>query len=138
MAGARVIVKYPRVDFKKTEDEIHKVMTKFTFDTLAKWVAGTTQPIPVWSGASRASFLRLAALASTSITINPVAPSRLTLGITEASSEVVAKRGELYGWSWSSTLDYIDIVEERVSFIAAGFASIKAQRVTLPQPVTKP
>jgi hypothetical protein len=136
--AVQIKVKYPRIDFRKTRDAVHKRMTKFTIDTMSDWVKGTTDPIPVWSGASRASFLILAAKAFTSIVINPVVPSRITLGITESTSEVFAKPGEMYGWSWGSTLFYIDIVEDRVNFIDAGLKAIKAKRVELPQPVTKP
>jgi hypothetical protein len=114
-------------------------MTKFTIDTLKTWVLETVDPIPVWSGAARASFLFLAAKAMTSLTINPIAPdppgSRITLGITEAKAEVIAdmNKGE-YGWNWSSTLAHIGIVEDRVGFVSAGLQAIKGKQPTLPQP----
>lgn len=137
-----VEVNYPVPDIKLSEKEIHDHMTKFTLDQLKTWVLETVDPIPVWSGAARASFLFLAAKAFTSLTINPVAPdppgSRLTLGITEAKAEVIAdmKKGE-YGWNWSSTLAHIGIVEDRVGFISAGLNAIKGKNPVLPQPTFK-
>ena len=135
--GVRVKVNLPEIDLAKSEREIHKVMTRFTLDTLKTWVLATVDPIPVLTGASRASFLRLAAEAGTSITINPKTESRIFLGITEAESEIFAMPGQTYGWSWSSTLDYIGVVEDRVGFIDAGLNSIKNAKVELPQPVLK-
>ena len=141
-ARVRIKVRYPKPDLKLSQDEIHKSMAKFTIDTLKTWVLETVDPIPVWSGAARASFLFLAAKAFTSITINPVAPdppgSRITLGITEAKAEVFAdKQSGLYGWSWESELAHIGIVEDRVGFVSAGLRAISNKRPTLPQPVTK-
>jgi hypothetical protein len=133
----KVKVRYPRPDIKKTRENNHKAMVKFTIDTLKAWVLETTNPIPVWSGAARASFLFLAAKASTSITINPIVESRIPLGITEADAEVFAKKGNLYGWSWQTDLAHMPIVEDRVSFVAAGLKAIKNRKPKLPQPVTK-
>ena len=142
MSKVKVKVNYPRIDFKGTEDEIHEVMSKFTIDTLKTWVLETVNPIPVWSGAARASFLFLAAKALTSIKINPVAPdppgSRITLGITEADAEVIAEKGKRYGWRWASDLAHIGIVQDRVKFVEAGLNAIKGKQPTLPQPKTKP
>lgn len=132
-----VEVNYPTPDLQKTRREIHKQMTKYTLDQLKTWVFHTTQPIPVWSGAARASFLFLAAKAFTSITINPVAPSRITLGITEANSEIIAVPGKRYGWNWESDLAHIGIVEDRVGFVEAGLRSIQKPKPELPQPVFK-
>jgi len=112
-------------------------MVKFTLDTLKVWVLETVNPVPVWSGAARASFLQAAAVAQTSITINPIVESRITLGITEAQTDVFLKKGSPYGWSWQTDLEYMPIVEDRVSFVAAGLRAIKNLKPTLPQPEYK-
>ena len=142
MAKVSIEVNYPVPDVKMTQEVVHKEMTRFTLETLKTWVLETVDPVPVWSGAARASFLFLAAKAFTSFTINPVAPdppgSRITLGITEAKAEVYANKSEgKYGWDWSSTLAHIGIVEDRVGFISAGLNAIKNKAPTLPQPVFK-
>ena len=142
-SSVRIIVRYPKPDFKVTRDDIHESMSKFLIETLKTWVLETVSPIPVWSGAARASFLFLAERALTSLKINPVAPdppgSRIPLGIAEAKAEVFARKqkGE-YGWKWRSTLAHISIVEDRVGFISAGFRAIRNKTPTLPQPKTKP
>ena len=143
MAKVTVKVRYPTIDFKKTDVAVEKAMKKFTLETLKTWVLETVSPIPVWSGAARASFLFLAAKAFTSIKINPVAPdppgSRITLGVTEAEAEVLVNKPKgQYGWTWRSTLAHIGIVESRVGFVSAGLRAIQGKAPTLPQPVTKP
>ena len=142
-AGVRIKVRYPNIDFETTRNDIHKSMLRFIIGTLRTWVLETVSPIPVWSGAARASFLSLAAKAVTSITINPIAPdppgSRIPLGEAKATATIISNiiKGE-YGWKWRSTLAHISIVEDRVGFISAGFRSLQGKTPILPQPKTKP
>ena len=131
----KIKVRYPRPDLKKTRENTHKFMVRFIQDTLMVWVLETTNPVPVWSGAARASFLFLAAKAFTSIPIAPIVESRITLGITEADATIFAGQGGIYGWSWSTSLVHMPFVEDRVSFITAGLKAIKNLNPRLPQPV---
>lgn len=140
--GVKIKFRYPRPDFKKTTDAVHETMTKFIIETLKTWVLETVKPIPVWSGAARASFLFLAAKAMTSIKINPVAPtppgSRIFLGVSEAEAEVIAdKKSGIYGWTWRSTLAHIGVVEDRVQFVSAGERAIKGKTPELPKIITR-
>lgn len=132
-----VDVRIPSPDLKATKRLIHDHMVEFTREQLKTWVLHTVDPIPVWSGAARASFLFLAAKAFTSFKINPVVASRITLGITEAKAEVFLEPGKRYGWEWESDLEHIGIVEDRVGFVKAGFNSIRNAKVKLPQPAVK-
>lgn len=140
-----VDVRYPIVDIPKARQRIHEVMTAFTLDVLADWVIGATTVIPVWSGASRATFLKLANQAKIDVVIEPliVAPigSRIPLGFAESVGVVIADaRGSsgLYGWDYESTLFYIGIVEQRTQFLQAGEAAIEGKRPVLPPPPMKP
>lgn len=141
MPRVKMKANFPVPDIPATTKEIHKAMTKFTFDTLKTWVLATVDPVPVWSGAARASFLHLAAQAQTSFQINPVAPdppgSRIWLGVTEQASEVFAEKGVKYGWTWESDLAHIGIVEDRVNFISAGLDAIADKQPDLPPPTWK-
>jgi len=131
-------VKYPRIDFKATEKAIHTEMTRFVIeDALVPWVTNSTDPVPVWSGAARASFLKLASQAKTAIQINPIAPSRIPLGIETSVGDVIAKPGKDYGWLWSSDLAHIGIVNERVDFQSAGLRAIKRLKPALPNVVLR-
>lgn len=145
MPEVKVDVRYPVVDIPRAKKRIKDTMTKFTFDVLREWVTEVTDVIPVWSGASRASFLKLANQAEVAIEIEPliVAPigSRIPLGYETSVGVVIADaRGSagLFGWDWSSTLDYIGIVDDRVRFIEAGERVVQRRPPPeLPQPPFK-
>ena len=128
----------PQIDVKATEKAIHEEMTRFVIDdALSTWVTGSPDPVPVWSGASRASFLKLASVAKTTIQITPVAPSRIPLGIETSVGDVISTPGKEYGWLWSSDLAHIGIVEDRVAFQAAGLRVLSKLKPQLPQPIFK-
>jgi hypothetical protein len=118
----------PEIDIRKTLDTFHKDMTEFLFKTMKIWVTESTNPVPVWSGAARASFLKLAAQAQTTITINPIVKSRIPLGVQTSKGEVKVDPEREYSWLWSSELAHIGIVESRVGFVGAGIASIKREK----------
>jgi hypothetical protein len=103
-------------------------MKEFLFKTLKIWVTESTNPVPVWSGASRASFLKLAAQAQTIVSISPIAPSRVPLGIETSKGLVKADVKREYSWLWSSSLAHIGIVEDRVGFVEAGITAIKNEK----------
>lgn len=134
-ARVSVDVRYPKVNQQKTREKIHQYMTDFTISALGTWVTQATQPIPVWSGAARATFLKLAHQARVSIEISPIAPSRIPLGISESTGVVIAEPGKHYGWVWETDLPYMQIIEEGHSFIEIGLASISHLEVKLPPPV---
>lgn len=135
--GVKVEVNYPQIDLPKTKSRLNENMADFLLKTLRIWVSATVDPVPVWSGAARASFLFLAAEARTTIEINPVAPSRIFLGVTEAKAEIFSDPGKGYGWTWESTLAHIDFVDDISGFVNAGLAAIEKLEPELPQPVFK-
>ena len=145
MPTLKVDVRYPVVDIPRAKQRIKETMTKFTFDVIREWVQETTDLIPVWSGASRASFLKLANQVEFQITIEPliVAPigSRIPLGWTTSVGVIIADaRGSagLFGFDWESALDYIGIVDDRVGFLQAGERVLNRRNPPeLPQPPTK-
>jgi hypothetical protein len=129
----KVKVNYPTIDIKATEKAIHEEMTSFVIDTLGVWVNQSTGPVPVWSGAARASFLKLADQAKTTIIISPVVASRIPLGIETSEGTVIATPGREYGWLWSSDLAHIGIVDDRVDFTNAGLRAIDGLKPELPE-----
>lgn len=135
----RVKGKFPEIDFNKSRQQIHEYMTRYVTDALKTWVIATSDVVPVWSGAAKASFIKAANIAEFSIEINPVhEPHRIDLGISESTTELIATPDGRYGWTWSSDLAHIGIVEDRVSFIAAGESALRnLEPPTLPPPVMK-
>lgn len=144
MAKVGVEVRYPVVDIPQARNRIHDTMVDFVKDTLTIWISAATNVVPVWSGASRASFLKLANQVNYEIEIESliVAPigSRIPLGYQTSTGVIIADaRGSagLYGWDYESTLFYIDIVDGRVRFIEAGNQAIEGITPTLPPIPTK-
>lgn len=138
---AKIVIKNAyRIDVEKTSKQLHETMVQFTKDTLVEWVIHTTQPIPVWSGAARASFIKLANQVQYNVDVSPIVspPSvgdRTILGINESRGEIIISPLSTYGWVWQSTLDYIGIVDDHVNFIDVGQKSIENKSPKLPQPI---
>lgn len=144
MARIKVDIRYPFVDIPKAKQRIHETMVAFVNATLTDWVEAGTNVIPVWSGGSRASFLKLANQIGFNIIIEPliVAPigSRIPLGYETSTGVIIADArgsGGLYGWDWASELFYIEIVEGRTRFVDVANAAIKDRRPVLPPPPVK-
>lgn len=131
----KAVVKYPRVDIKRSVEELHAVMVDAAVDAAQTWVIATTDVVPVWSGASKASFLKLCALIRTPIIISPIVKSRIPLGVQSSTGELIVEKGKSYGFSWSSDLVYIHIVDQRSGFLDAGSAALLGiSNPQLPQP----
>jgi hypothetical protein len=122
------------VDLDVSTKRLDQTMKDFIKESLKTFVIDSTNPIPVWSGASRASFKKLAAIARTRIDIVPVAPiDRRALGVdTSEGFLFVDDVHGLYGWQWSSDLDYIHIVDSRVDFVAKGIRAVENLKPNLP------
>ena len=133
----RAEIRYPRIDIDRSVDEIHRVMSELVVEACKTWVISTTDFVPVLTGASKASFLKLAFHARTTLSITPRIKSRIPLGIETSEGEIFAEKGISYGWRWSSGLDYIQIVDRHNAFLAAGERSLQHVSPVLPQPVIK-
>jgi len=73
-------------------------------------------PLPTWSGATRASFQKLAHALGTSVAIGPRATSnrkdRTALGkATSTGKIIIAPKEDFYGFEWSSSLRYLSYNE---------------------------
>lgn len=119
-------VNIPTIDMKKTEDALHKVMSEAVLNAAKKWVLDVTSSVPVWSGASKASFLKLAFEVQVGLAIAPKVTSRIPLGIATSTGALILEKGKHYGWEWSSDLDYIHIVDQNNEFLRAGQRALKS------------
>lgn len=129
-------VRYPRIEIAKTKSKITRAMNDAVMESLRTWVIATTDHVPVWTGASKASFIKLAREVSVALTIIPRTVSRIEFGIETSIGEIFTNKGNTYGWLWRSELVYIHIVDMRTAFLAAGEAALKNQKpITLPSPV---
>lgn len=79
-----------RVNLPAYRNALKKVLTEAISEATFAWLNTTTNYIPVWSGASLATFRQLALAVQFQINISPVsnAPNRINLGLTNSSGKV--------------------------------------------------
>ena len=96
----KVINPLKGIDVRASEERIDKVMKDFILRSVKTFVIQSTNPIPVWSGASKASFKKLAAVARFSIDVQPTAPiDRRALGVSTSEGFLfVDSVHHIYGW----------------------------------------
>lgn len=132
----RAKVNYPRLAKEATKRRLDKAMNEAVIEALRTWVIATTDNVPVLTGASKASFLKLSRQAQVALTIVPKTISRIQFGFDTSVGEIISENGVKYGWEWRSDLSYIQIVDARNSFLAAGESALKNQKhIPLPPPV---
>ena len=81
----------PRIDMAKYRSVLDKHLREAIAQAIVGWLEATVlAEVPVWSGASRATFLALARNIEYNIPIFPVAPSRVDRGMSESSGSLEA------------------------------------------------
>lgn len=102
--------KVPRIDFTRYRRELLDKLSDKTAEAAFNWLRSTTDDIPVWSGASLATFLKLAREISFQLFITPVnsAPNRISLGASKSDGEFTAdaEKGR-FTFLYSTTLDHL-------------------------------
>lgn len=100
----------PRIDLAKYKRALHDQLSLAITHAAFEWLGATTAVIPVWSGASLATFLPLATQIGFAIAIAPVptAPNRFSLGLSqgEGSVNMDAQQGR-YTFTYSTTLSHL-------------------------------
>ena len=103
----------PRLDMAKYRSALDKHLRETIAEALMTWLEATVlAEVPVWSGASRATFLQLARTIAYDIPIFPVAPSRVSRGMSESSGslETDEMKGR-YVFKYQTTLPWLIINE---------------------------
>ncbi len=112
----------PRIDLDKYRRVLDKQLREDIAQAIMQWLEATVlAEVPVWSGASRATFLALARNIEYNIPISPVAPSRVGRGMAESSGslETDAMKGR-YVFQYQTTLPWL-IVNEYFDATQWGF-----------------
>lgn len=103
-------LKAPRLALDKYRNALHNHLAQQTMEAAKRWFDGIIKAnvVPVWSGASRATFRKLANQVQYIIPITPAVSSRIPMG--EASSEgyldMNPKTGK-YTFHYSTTLKHL-------------------------------
>lgn len=120
----------PRLDLNDARRQIADAMTDALTKSAFEWVLATTALIPVWSGASLATFLQLSRAIGVSLPINkaPNAPDRESLGERNGFGDVVLdERAGKFSFKYETTLPHLiynEFNNANVSPDATLFASL--------------
>ena len=98
----------PRIDVAAYQSALHAHMSDVIGQALLIWLEAVLAEIPVWSGAERATFKKLADSISYSIPIAPTVMDRTARGEASGDGGVTASKetGE-YSFSYSTTLPWL-------------------------------
>lgn len=117
-------LKAPRFDWGRYEKRTHEYLADKLAQAAFLWIRAVLERIPVWSGASHATFLALARELGYVLIINPksTAPVRVSWGASEGSAEIVAdfKKGR-YTFTYHTSLFYLIVNEYHDANAEYGF-----------------
>jgi hypothetical protein len=103
-----------QLDMKAFNRELLRVLRKNNEKAGQAWIdaAVNKTPIPTWSGASRATFQKLASQLGTTVTIGPIRSMtpRTALGRANSNS-FVFEQGDVVGFQYETTLRYLQYNE---------------------------
>jgi len=105
----------PRVNLGRFRQALHVRLSEALAQASMKWLEATAEAtVPVWSGASRATFSPLASYISYALSLTPVgtAPNRIELGVAtgKGAFDVDDSQG-IYSFTYSTTLPHLIVNE---------------------------
>jgi len=110
MFQIRANLELPQVDLVGYKNTLAQILEKAITEAAFGWVSTAISLIPIWSGASRATFAALAADINFSLQVAPVttAPNRVAEGAEASSGGVVFDRSAgIFSFSYSTTLGHL-------------------------------
>jgi hypothetical protein len=100
----------PSIDLSAYLDRLHSHLTETIQAATREWLHATVTEIPVWSAASVATFLKLAAAVSFPLGASPItgAPNRVALGTSQSVGALTTDKGnQRYTFEYSTTLAHL-------------------------------
>lgn len=101
--------KAPRLDLQRYKKELQSHLGDTIAQAAFEWLSTVTKIVPVWSGASQATFLHLANQISMALNIAPVTrTSGVSLGLSEGEGRVDADPDNgRFTFTYRTTLFYL-------------------------------
>lgn len=98
-----------RFDLSDYQRALHAHMVREIQDAAKAWLQAALSPIPVWSGASVATFLKLSATVSFPLGVSPQAgvSGRIALGRRESDGELNLGEGGEYTFRYETELAHL-------------------------------
>lgn len=103
--GSLVTLQFSLSDYQK---RLHETLSNEIAHAAFVWLEAVLSEIPTWSGASRATFLRLAREAEYTLTIDPKVANRIPYGQRHGDGEITTdpEKGR-YTFSYETTLRWL-------------------------------
>jgi hypothetical protein len=102
----------PRLDTSTYRTALDSAMREVLSQAVMEWLARVLDEVPVWSGASRATFLKLANTIGTAVPIVPVVPSRIDMGYAASNGKLnINEPPGQYTFTYDSELFHLFINE---------------------------
>jgi len=120
----RATLRAPRIDLEKYRRELQAHLIEQTAMAAFKWLSAVSAKVPVWSGASRATFLHLANAISLQLSISPVVRHRIPLGLAESEGSFNVKGGRV-SFTYQTTLRHLIYNEFHNANVEWGFHLIQ-------------
>lgn len=86
----------PTIDIAKYKQALREAALTALVDAASRWLSTATAIIPVWSGASHATFLQLAQAAKYTLNINPVTNGREAWGVASSEGGLSSEKDDTY------------------------------------------
>ena len=103
--GSLATLQFNMSDYR---NRLHETLSNEIAHAAFIWLEAVLSEIPTWSGASRATFLRLAREVEYTLTIDPTVASRVPYGQRHGDGEITADAGKgLYSFSYQTTLRWL-------------------------------
>ena len=98
----------PVIDSSRFQAKVHKTMSEAIAYGSFEWINAALRKIPVWSGASHATFLKLAKETGFHLAITPVARQRISLGESQGEGSLTADQSSgKYAFTYATTLEHL-------------------------------
>lgn len=100
----------PKLNLAAYRDALHRRLTDAIQNAAREWLHATVVEVPVWSGASVATFLKLAAAVAFPLGVSPVtgAPNRVSLGSGASTGELTTdKDAGRYTFTYGTSLAHL-------------------------------
>lgn len=115
-------LKAPRINFGAYRRRLQEVLGEAIAQAAFEWLGATTEAIPTWSGASRATFSHLASAVGLSLSIAPIArENRVGLGLLHSTGTITtdAEKGHFF-FKYSTNLEHLIFNEFNNGNVGAG------------------
>ena len=101
---------YPRINLQKYKEKSHDFFCWCLAQAAREWLHTTADTIPVYGGASKATFGPLASYVEYALAIDPVGPNTISLGTMNGTADFRTDNGK-YVFTYYTTLPHLIINE---------------------------